>query len=143
MSQRAGTGRGTGRQRPGWGREGKGRRDPETDGALALDGQRPAGARSLGPCGIRAGDAAPGTRAGGAVSRLARFSSSPARGRAPRSGLGLGVSGVPSSFLPAVPGLGGGPAAGGDGGATPLFPTFFRSFWGLGGGCAALELARR
>lgn len=75
VSRRAGTGRGTGRRRPGWGREGKGRRDPESDGALALDGRRSEGAGSQGPCGARAGGAAPGTRAGvgGEVSQLARL----------------------------------------------------------------------
>ncbi|XP_043731693.1 guanine nucleotide-binding protein G(I)/G(S)/G(O) subunit gamma-12 isoform X2 [Cervus elaphus] len=59
--------------------EGKGRRDRETDGALALDGRRPDGPGSRGSCGARSGDAIPGTRAeaGGEVSPLAGSAAGP------------------------------------------------------------------
>ncbi|CAI9152051.1 unnamed protein product [Rangifer tarandus platyrhynchus] len=124
--------------------EGKGRRDRETDGALALDGRRPDGPGIRGSCGARSGDAVPGTRAeaGGEVSLLAGSAAGP-QPCAPRQ-VGAGrLRGSPLAPAAVVPGSGGGQAAGGDRGATPLFPTFFRSFWGLGGECTVLEPARR
>lgn len=138
VSRRAGTGRGSGLQRRGREREGKGRRDPRQTArsprqAAAGGRGKPGAPRGWG-WGWRRG---PSDWGGGRGRDVA--ASSPARGRVSRARLVLGRSRVPSPVFEVVPDFPGGRASGGFSGATPLFPTFFRSFLGLARGCTAPE----
>lgn len=141
VSWRAGTGRGPGPRRRGWGREGEGRRDPETDCAPALDGRRPGAAESGGPTGLRLGTR---PRDGGGSGRkglaLARVLAAP-RPCAPRPVV-VGGSGVPSPSLRRCQALEAGRHLGATGAPRPSSLLSSGSFLGLAGGLAAPEPAR-
>lgn len=142
VSRRAGTGRGSRRRSRGWGREGRGRRDPAPTAlvlrrAAAVECGNPGALRGYG----RGNGPRDGAGAGVKVSLLTRFLALPGP-CAPRS-VWAGRLRRPQPRLCGGAGFRRRAGLGGRPRATPLFPTFFRSFLGLARGRAARESARR